>query len=418
MTGLTVNQAFAQEADKPKRKNLLELLFGRTLLQKRETTPTQNTNTTNAKRVTVTKRVKQTTTNQGTVKVAAAPVISVDKNDDAAKILVVGDFMADQLSQGLEKMFAENPGIVVVNGAVALSGIVRDDVQDWPNRVGELIDSTKPVIVVALVGMNDRQQIRASSGKFNKLTDGWRTEYLKRTDLFARNIREKRIPMIWVGLPPVSKGSMNTDYLVFNGIYRSTVEAYGGMFVDVWDGFTNDEGKYVRTGPDVNGQIVALRRNDGINMTDSGEDKLAFFSEKAIKRLTGFGKDALISQIALTGDLSISNELQYDPVGTGKTIVIALGGPAADGGAVLEGVEGFMTASDARLSSSFELVTNGLPVQPREGRIDFDWGRPSFELGRYETPEPVLANLRGYSMKPLFEELPPLEDASPQTVSE
>jgi hypothetical protein len=408
-------QAFAQETEPPKRKNLLELLFGKSLLQKRETQPKATTNATNAKRVTVTKPVKRTTNNQNTVKVAA-PVVEMEKKEDAAKILVIGDFMADQLSQGLQKMFAENPGIEVVNGSVALSGIVRDDVQDWPGKVGELIESTGPVIVVALVGMNDRQQIRTSSGKYNKLTDQWRSEYLRRTDLLARNIREKRIPMIWVGLPPVSKGSMNTDYLVFNSVYRSTVEAYGGMFVDVWDGFTDDDGKYVRSGPDVNGQIVALRRNDGINMTNSGEDKLAFFSEKAIKRLTGFGKDALISQIALTGDLSISNEPQYDPVGTGKTIVIALGGPAADGGAVLEGVEGYLTASDARLSSSFDLVTYGLPVQPKEGRIDFDWGRPSFELGRYETPEPVLANLRGYSMKPMFEELPPLEDTNDPAV--
>ena len=91
------------------------------------------------------------------------------------------------------------------------------------------------------------------------------------------------IPMIWVGLPPVSKGNMNTDYLKFNEIYRQTVEAYGGVYVNVWDGFVDTEGRYVRAGPDVNGQIVALRRADGINMTQAGYDKLAFFAEKAVK---------------------------------------------------------------------------------------------------------------------------------------
>jgi hypothetical protein len=419
MMGLSAGTAMAQSVEKPKRKNLLELLFGQSLMNKRDTTPKANVGTSNAKRITVTKRVKNDSATANTVTIKAAPpVVMVEKRTDAAKILVVGDFMADQLSQGLRTMFAENPGIEVVNGAVALSGMVRDDVQDWPNKIAELVESTKPVIVVALVGMNDRQQIRTSEGKFNKLTEEWKTEYLKRTDLLARNIREKRVPMIWVGLPPVSKGNMNTDYLVFNGIYRSTVESYGGMFVDVWDGFTDDQGKYVRSGPDLNGQIVALRRTDGINMTDSGEEKLAFYTEKAIKRMTGFGKDALISEIALTGDLSISNEPQYDPVGTGKTIVIALGGPAADGGSVLEGVEGYETATDAKLSSSFDLVTNGLPVQPKEGRIDKGWGQPSFDLGKVETPEPVLANMRGYSLKALFEELPPLEDIGEQPISE
>ena len=35
----------------------------------------------------------------------------------AAKVLVIGDFMADQLYQGLERQFASNPGIVLVNAS-------------------------------------------------------------------------------------------------------------------------------------------------------------------------------------------------------------------------------------------------------------------------------------------------------------
>jgi len=221
-------------------------------------------------------------------------------------------------------------------------------------------------------------------------------------------MREKRGPMIWVGLPPVSKGRMHADYFKFNDIYRQTVEAYGGAYVDVWEGFVDAEGRYVRSGPDVNGQIVRLRRSDGINMTPSGYDKLAFFAEKAVKRITGFGRDSLVSSLGGLADLPGATQPQYDPVNTGKTIVIALGSPSADGGTALEGAEGFLKASDANESSAFELVARGVAAQPKSGRVDAGWGKPSFDLGREETPEPVLANMRGYSLKSLLDELPPL----------
>ena len=407
--GLYTDSAIAQQAkEKPKRKNLLELLFGGARKnrenQKSVAAPKE------AKRVKVVK-TKNTSgsSNKSIAAAASAPEVPVvEKNENAAKVLVIGDFMAAQLSEGLVRQFASNPGITIVDASVPLSGMVRDDVRDWPGTVGELIDVEKPIVVVALVGMNDRQQMRDTSGKFNKLTDEWVSIYEKRTDLLARNIRERRVPMIWVGLPPVSKTNMNTDYLKFNELYRKTVEAYGGEFVDVWDGFVDTEGKYLRAGPDVNGQIVALRRSDGINMTDSGEDKLAFFAEKAVKKMTGFGKDALVSSLGGLQDIGVSNEPQYDPVGTGKTIVIALGGPSADGGSVLEGAEGFLSENSAKRSVAFDLVSKGVAVQPRKGRIDSGWGVPSFQLARDETAEPVLANMRGYSLKSAFDELPPL----------
>lgn len=403
--------AEAQQSNQ-QRKTLLELLFGGGL-RKQRAQQQQRQKVKQAKRVKVQRSVQPSSSGgsarKTTSAASAAPVITeVEKAEDAAKVMVIGDFMGTQLAQGLERQFAKNPGIVIVEKTVALSGMVRDDVKDWPGDISAMIDEVQPIAVVALVGMNDRQLIRSDKGRLQKLTEEWIAEYERRADTLARNIREKRVPMIWVGLPPVSKGRMNADYVKFNEIYRQTVEAYGGIYVDVWDGFLDTEGRYVRSGPDVNGQIVSLRRSDGINMTRSGYDKLAFFAEKAIKRITGFGRDALVSSPGGLADLPTATQPQYDPAGSGKTIVIALGSPSADGGNALEGEEGFLTATDARESNAFELVARGVAMQPHSGRIDAGWGKPSFELGREETPEPVLANMRGYSLKSLFDELPPL----------
>ena len=64
-------------------------------------------------------------------------------------------------------------------------------------------------------------------------------------------------------------------------------EAAGGTFVDVWDGFVDEAGKFVITGSDVNGQQVRLRGSDGINLTKAGKRKLAFYAEKDIRKILG-----------------------------------------------------------------------------------------------------------------------------------
>ena len=406
---------YAHAQQEGKRKNLFELLFGKALKQQRERRARATANQAAAKakrqqaaaaRAASQNAARASGSNSGhSGAVAAAPPVKVvEKNEDAAKVLVIGDFMAGQLASGLERMFSENPGLVTVDRSVALSGMVRDDVENWPSTVGDLIEETRPIVVVALVGMNDRQQMRLQSGRVPKLSDEWKAAYKTRVEGLAEAVRAKRLPLIWVGLPPVSKGSMNADYLVFNEYYRTAVESAGGIFVDIWQGFVDEEGRYVRSGPNINGQIVSLRRADGINMTASGYEKLAFFAEKAIKRMTGFGKDALVSSLVSVGLPDGFKQDQYDPAGTGKTVVIALGNPAADGGNALEGGEGFLTASDARQSTSFELVAKGLGTKPKEGRIDSEWGNPSFSLPKGETPEPVLANIRGINLKSLFDE--------------
>ena len=66
------------------------------------------------------------------------------KSPNAAKVLVVGDFMAVSLHWGLEQAYSSNPDAVFINKS-GLSGMVRDDVVNWPEALGQIIDEVKPV---------------------------------------------------------------------------------------------------------------------------------------------------------------------------------------------------------------------------------------------------------------------------------
>ena len=149
----------------------------------------------------------------------SSPQVVVVKAENAPKLLIVGDFMAGSLASGIERLYSDRADIVVVDQVKTNSGLVRDDVKDWPTDIAGLIDEVKPIAVVNLIGMNDRQQMRLSSGRTQKLSPEWLAEYNARAERLASVVAAKNIPLLWVGLPPVNSSAMNSDYLAFNGIY-------------------------------------------------------------------------------------------------------------------------------------------------------------------------------------------------------
>ena len=65
-----------------------------------------------------------------------------------------------------------------------------------------------------------------------------------------------------------SKASADSAYL--NELYRSRAEKAGIVYVDVWEGFIDEAGKFSPQGPDYQGQIRRLRPGDGIHFTKFG----------------------------------------------------------------------------------------------------------------------------------------------------
>ena len=73
-----------------------------------------------------------------------------------------------------------------------------------------------------------------------------------------------------------------SDFL--NELYRSRAEKAGIVYVDVWEGFVDEAGKFSPEGPDYQGQVRRLRTGDGIHFTKFGARKLALYVEREIER--------------------------------------------------------------------------------------------------------------------------------------
>jgi uncharacterized protein len=250
-------------------------------------------------------------------------------------IMVFGDSMADWLAYGLEQAFAENPEIGVLRRHRTSSGLIRTEVKndtrgeypDWPVAAKEMIAAQRPKFVVMMIGLNDRKQIKeaaqlvrtkpaalavandpaareldtpepaaaaapeapASRGTktYEFRTDAWSEAFIQRIDDTIAALKTAGVPIFWVGLPPLRGGRVAADIPFLNDLYRSRADKAGIVYVDVWDGFVDEDGHFAQSGPDFEGQTRRLRAGDGVHFTQAGARKLAHFVEREIDRWLG-----------------------------------------------------------------------------------------------------------------------------------
>ena len=193
-------------------------------------------------------------------------VAVVTKRPDARVVLVVGDFLGSGLAEGLTTAFAQNANVRIVDRTSGSSGFVRDDFYNWPEKIDELITAQRPAAIVVMLGSNDRQQMLVDDVRETVRSENWTKEYAARAAALAKAISARKVPFLWVGMPAFKSSKTMLDMLAFNDIYRAAAASAGGEFVDIWDGFVDENGAYMSTGPDINGQPARLRANDGINL--------------------------------------------------------------------------------------------------------------------------------------------------------
>jgi hypothetical protein len=313
---------------------------------------------------------------------AAEPEVpAVEKLADAKIVLVVGDFLASGLAEGLAEAYAENPRVKVVDRSNGSSGFVRDDFFDWPGEIAGIVEEEKPATIVVMLGSNDRQQMKVAGEREPVRSEGWTKEYTLRAEKFGKTIADGKAPFVWVGMPAFKSSKMTSDMLAFNDIYRASAEGAGAEFVDIWDGFVDENGAFVATGPDVNGQPVRLRAGDGINMTAAGKRKLAFYAEKPLNKILGetTGPDPVALAPATPAAPGTPNAAPAD-----RTVPISLADPQLDGGTELLGAQA-PKKQKARTPGE-RLAIEGVAPEAAPGRAD-DFSRPRKPPVPAATPE-------------------------------
>ena len=251
-------------------------------------------------------------------------------------VVVLGDAMADWLGYGLEDALSDSPEIAVVRKNKLHSGLVRYEAKsdlDWWRVARDILAQEKANYVVMMMGVSDRQSIRErdlakdaekkkgkeqadkpaaekeaqnkeqsndqeqapaaapeapvakkTGGTVEFRTDQWAEIYSKRIDETIAAMKSKGVPVLWVGLPSIRGTKSTADVVYLNDLYRARAERAGIVYIDIWDGFVDESGKYSNFGPDYEGQMRRLRSADGVFFTKAGALKLAHYVEREIRR--------------------------------------------------------------------------------------------------------------------------------------
>jgi uncharacterized protein len=249
---------------------------------------------------------------------------------------------ADSPEIGILRRHRTNSGLI----RTEVRNDPRGEYPDWPQAARDLIATQKPKFVLMMVGINDRRQYRevtqpapraapkpapapaaspappaAQEGEAppddEKLagedkpkaapppppppapaqapaapvvrnlefrSDPWGEAYSRRIDETIAALKTSGVPVFWVGLPPLRGQRAAADIPYLNDLYRGRADKAGIIYIDVWDGFVDEEGRYEQYGADVEGQTRRLRTGDGVYFTQAGATKLAHYVQREIQR--------------------------------------------------------------------------------------------------------------------------------------
>ena len=341
----------------------------------------------------------------------------------ATTVVVMGDGMAGWLAYGLEDAFSDTPSVEIVRKDELHSGLIRykrkSDL-DWWHVARDILSQQKANYVVMMLGLNDRENIRESdiaeqaakqqaekeaaekkkaekngnkdaaaskdaekkkaeeaekakpkvkpsNAVIDFRSDRWASVYSHRIDETIAALKSKGVPVFWVGLPSIRGKKSTADAVYLNDLFRSRAERAGIVYIDVWDGFVDDGGKYSNYGPDYEGQMRRLRSTDGVFFTKYGARKLAHYVEREIRRYMS--------------NRSLQVNLPTGPAAApkgGKPTERPVSGPVLPLTGTTGNADELLGGNGTRPargdSTAGRVLINGEPVPPQPGRADdFAW---------------------------------------------
>jgi hypothetical protein len=207
-------------------------------------------------------------------------------------VAVLGDSLAENIAPGLSDALSERPEVGLVREIRSGQGFLKDAKKTWRMSADEILARSPPVAaaVIFLGPMDDpppAKKKKTAEADVPALATAapWMDTYASKVDDIALAFRQKGIPLLWVGLPPVEDEKVMADYLFLNDLIRQRVAALGGTFIDVWEGFVNAEEDFIVQGPDIEGRVVRLRTADGVHFTRAGARKLGHYIELELRTI-------------------------------------------------------------------------------------------------------------------------------------
>lgn len=198
----------------------------------------------------------------------------------STKILILGDSMiAGGFGIFLQRRLRDDHALDVSRKGKSSTGLARPDFYNWVDEGKKAFEAFKPDATVCMFGGNDGQGLymgKKGPSKWIRYEDGqpWTDEYRRRVNAFADVIAPDGQHIFWVGMPVMKPSKLNRRVQHMNTIYRAEMAIRpNAEFVDIWDVFSDDEGKYTDR-VEIDGKRTRVRAGDGVHLSPAGAWRL------------------------------------------------------------------------------------------------------------------------------------------------
>jgi uncharacterized protein len=253
--------------------------------------------------------------------------------------------------------------------------------QDKQDKATAPADSEAPQ--QSAVQGDAQRPVPGSSYDFH--TDQWAVVYGKRIDEMIAALKTKGVPILWVGLPAIRGTKSTSDLSYLDELYREHAEKAGLDYVDIWDGFVDDQGRFALQGPDFEGQTRRLRSSDGVHFTKAGAVKLASYVDRDLRRALSNH----VVPVALPGPEAAPKAATTGAKPDVGPVVPLSAGGGETGDLAGGGSRPAQTNSDPIAA---KVLSRGDAVNAPAGRADdFSWPRPTSDASAATEapPQPV-----------------------------
>ncbi|MEH2517870.1 hypothetical protein V1279_003443 [Bradyrhizobium sp. AZCC 1610] len=208
----------------------------------------------------------------------------------------------------------------------------------------------------------------------------WVELYMQKIEEMIGVLKSRGVPVLWVGLPAVRGTKATADTAFLNTLYRDAAGKAGITYVDVWDGFVDETGRFLQQGPDFEGQTRRLRSYDGVYFTRAGALKLAHYAEREINRLLAARSAPIVLPTEpATPDASARPDQPAPRPLAGPIVPLTASSVGTD--QLLGGPGSRTVTMDAQAA---RVLITGEPLSAPAGRAD-DFAWPRREIGREGT---------------------------------
>jgi len=204
------------------------------------------------------------------------PKVWVASTDDPVRVWVGGDSMGGELGWALEPVLKGTGVFKPITYYKESSGICRYDFFDWGKQMETVMRTAKPQAAAIMMGTNDTQSVWDDGEWISYGKVAWKKAYERRVGEIMDTMLEGGARRVyWVGMPIMGESWRNSRMRLINKVFEKQAEKRPGVtYVDIWDLYTDDGGEY----------DPGLRLADGVHFTVEGQDMLAKYVYKAIKK--------------------------------------------------------------------------------------------------------------------------------------